>query len=623
VNVTGGSWVRRLAALGVVGLAASGLVALGGEQEAAVATTPPNGSACAVERVILTPDVSGDGRADIITPRQNGELWVYQGNGDGTLGNAWKMGSGFRNLDLYAPGDWNGDRRADLIAVTQEASAKMYLYAGQKLGQLKGAGEIGHGWSGFRIIPAGDLTQDGANDLLAITPDGVLWMYAGDGRGGFVQNAKRVGQGWAGLDLYAAGDLNNDGRNDILAVLPDGTLWSYAGRGNGTFAPARNVGRGWTGLELVTGADLNGDRLADIVAWDQVGGKAYWYRSTGSGYFAPAQEIASGWGYSDTAAVCPADQPPTQQTVTIAAAGDICFMSGGHTSLGNASTLLSGIVSEVSGADIAFANLETAVTNGGVQANKTWTFRAPPSVLGSLYNAGFDIVSLANNHALDYGASGFADTLAAFSGSALLQVGGGANKSEAFAPRFIDVGGVRIAFLAFSEITPADFAATSSRAGVAYTQSISEITAAVRSAAAQADYTLVSMHWGIENQFTPTDRQVREGRAIIDAGADVVLGGHPHVIEGIEFYGGGLINYSFGNFVFDPGRDTGNDTYILHLTLTPDGVTDVSATPVRLYHYAPRVATGATADRLLGLIQNLSRQRGTTVSLSGGRAYLS
>jgi poly-gamma-glutamate synthesis protein (capsule biosynthesis protein) len=299
-------------------------------------------------------------------------------------------------------------------------------------------------------------------------------------------------------------------------------------------------------------------------------------------------------------------------------------MGGYHNNLGAAATVLAGVADDLSQADITFGNLEQAVTNGGSPwPEKTWTFRSPPEDLQGLYQSGFDIVSLANNHALDYGRAGFEDTLEAFADSDLLQVGGGPTLADAWTPRIIELAdGTTVAFLAFSEIGPAEFAATDTQPGVAYTNSIADITAAVAAAAVQADYTLVSMHWGIENEPPPTERQVSEGRAIIDAGADVVLGGHPHIIQGIEFYGGGLINYSFGNFVFSPGADTGNDTYILHLTLTPDGVVDVAAVPVRLHNAAPQLAEGATLDRLLAEITTQSAARGTTVTVSAGRALL-
>ncbi|MDR1824990.1 MAG: VCBS repeat-containing protein, partial [Bifidobacteriaceae bacterium] len=119
--------------------------------------------------------------------------------------------------------------------------------------------------------------------------------YAGNGRGGWKGQPRQVGQGWVGLELYAAGDLNNDGKNDILAILPDSTLWAYSGRGNGTFSVPRQVGRGWGTFELAAGADLNGDGRADIVGRNNATGEVFFYQGNGGGSFRAAIKIGTGW----------------------------------------------------------------------------------------------------------------------------------------------------------------------------------------------------------------------------------------------------------------------------------------------------------------------------------------
>jgi poly-gamma-glutamate synthesis protein (capsule biosynthesis protein) len=306
-------------------------------------------------------------------------------------------------------------------------------------------------------------------------------------------------------------------------------------------------------------------------------------------------------------------------------------MDGGHNPLGDPAQLLAEVSEHFAGRGIVFGNLETAVSDRGAPEDKAFTFRAPTSAPASLAAAGFDVVSLANNHSGDYGSAAFEDTVAAVAAAGLVGVGGGLNKQEAWAPRLVEAEAdrsgppLRVAFLAFNEILPENFAATDTRAGNAYTQDFGAILEAVAAARPLADRLVVSMHWGIERQFEPTGRQVQEARGLIDAGADVVLGHHPHVIEGIEFYGDGLIAYSLGNFVFSPGSDQGRDTYILDFTFAAEGaggITGVVAHPVRISGASPVFAEGGTFDRVAGVIAETSRGRGTAAEVTADSVIL-
>ncbi|MCL1897807.1 MAG: VCBS repeat-containing protein [Micrococcales bacterium] len=123
---------------------------------------------------------------------------------------------------------------------------------------------------------------------------GELFLYAGDGRGGFKYPYPKVGYGWQGYDLYAAGDVTRDGKADILSIDSKGDLYLYAGRGDGTFAKKVQTGNGWKGYDLAAGADLDGDRIADIVGRDG-SGNLYFYKGNGDGSFAKKRLIATGW----------------------------------------------------------------------------------------------------------------------------------------------------------------------------------------------------------------------------------------------------------------------------------------------------------------------------------------
>jgi len=321
--------------------------------------------------------------------------------------------------------------------------------------------------------------------------------------------------------------------------------------------------------------------------------------------------------------------PPSSTVVpniTVAAVGDLLFDSAPKRLIRaeGGTAPFTKVASRLKAADVTVGNLECPLSRRGSPVpNKTFTFQGDPRAVKGLTYAGFDFLSLANNHARDYGATALADTFTNLRAAGLRWAGAGRNRTEAWKPAFIERGGARIAYLAFSEITPANFAATSSRSGTAYSYDTDKVMSAIKAAKKQADYVIVSFHWGIERNYSPTARQVGEGRRAIRAGADMVLAQHPHVIQGVEFYRDGLIAYSLGNFVFSPGNVGGRDTMILHATMTPSGITSVTAEPCWIgYNGRPVPQTGSVAKRILGVIKKTSTSRGTTVRISGSIARL-
>ena len=340
-----------------------------------------------------------------------------------------------------------------------------------------------------------------------------------------------------------------------------------------------------------------------------------------------AQEITPAPA-SDPTPTSPAGEAtaPLLPTITVAAVGDIMFDSAPKRLIkakgGNAP--FSALVSQLRGADVTLGNLECPLSvRGHAVAGKTFTFQGDPRGAKGLQWAGFDLVSLANNHARDYGVSALRDTFQILGRAGLAWAGAGVNRAAAWKPAIIERGGARIAFLAFSEIGPGNFVATGSKPGTAFTSNISAVTKAIKAAHAKADYVIVSFHWGVERSYSPTARQVNDGRAAIRAGADMVLSHHPHVLQGVEFYRRGIIAYSLGNFVFSPGTNAGRDSMILHASLTPAGVTSVSAEPVYIgSNGRPTPQKGASARRILGIVKRTSNGRGTHVSISGTLALL-
>ncbi|MDR1799974.1 MAG: FG-GAP-like repeat-containing protein, partial [Bifidobacteriaceae bacterium] len=245
--------------------------------------------------VNLSPDLNGDGRGEVLALEANtGALWRFGPNaGVSKLSGTVIVKSGLAGHRILGPGDWDGDRKADVVTI--DLSGNMWLRKGDGKGNVGSPVQIGRGWTSYRVVPAGDLNSDGANDLLAIDTAGLLWLYAGDGKGAFKAGRVQVGKGWGTFDCHGAGDLNQDGLTDLLGINAAGLLYAYMGKGNGQFASPVQVGRGWSKFTLASGGDLNGDSLADIVGRNDTTGMLYYYQSKGAGQFAAAKQLAAGW----------------------------------------------------------------------------------------------------------------------------------------------------------------------------------------------------------------------------------------------------------------------------------------------------------------------------------------
>lgn len=283
----------------------------------------------------------------------------------------------------------------------------------------------------------------------------------------------------------------------------------------------------------------------------------------------------------------------------------------------------------VASADIAFCNLENPASFVGTPypgkpANVT--FRAPPGALFGLKWAGFDVVSLANNHMNDYGTAAIRETLDYLDLLGIARAGAGIDEASARAPAVLEVRGVRVALLAYAEGIWSVLPAASERPGVALADPArlaSDIATLRRTVG--PDYIVVSVHWGEEHERHPRPSQRDFGRAAIDAGADLVLGHHPHVLQSLERYREGLIVYSLGNFVFDMAADSTYDTAAIRITLTGDRVGAAEILPLRIERrdYAPRPASPEEAARILAGLRDGSRLLGTAVEIEGGRGRVS
>lgn len=308
--------------------------------------------------------------------------------------------------------------------------------------------------------------------------------------------------------------------------------------------------------------------------------------------------------------------------------------------------LFEGVRDLVSGADIAFANLETPVSYIGEPypgKPPNVTFRADPATLFGVAWAGFDVISLANNHMNDYGPRAVDETLAFIDLLGMERCGAGRDLEEARRAAMVEREGVRFAFLAYAEGWWSVKDAKSLSAAVAATRAeerlhgvaddvgvahgvahalearILEDIARVKSVV-RPDYLFVSLHWGDEHQRAPNAFQRGLGRAVIDAGATAVLGHHPHVLQSIERYKDGLILYSLGNFVFDMAADATYETAAVRLVLEGRRIRRVEIEPLTIVRgrYYPRPATPDEASaRLRDLSRWSSRFSTPIVELDG------
>ncbi|WP_225445558.1 CapA family protein [Paenibacillus arenosi] len=228
------------------------------------------------------------------------------------------------------------------------------------------------------------------------------------------------------------------------------------------------------------------------------------------------------------------------------------------------------VKSEIEKADYAFVNLETAITTHHVKdTNQLYNFKSDPIALKGLKNAGFDLVSIANNHTLDFMDKGFLDTLRHLEKADLPYVGGGRTEEEAYKAHTVELNGKKVKFLAFSRFIPQTYwFANGNEPGIAEAYNKSSVLPVIKRERKDCDYLLVYMHWGVEKENRPAPWQRTYAKEIIDAGADAIVGSHVHVLQGFEFYKGKPIAYSIGNFLFPnyvKGRNA--DTGLLHLTL--------------------------------------------------------
>lgn len=249
-------------------------------------------------------------------------------------------------------------------------------------------------------------------------------------------------------------------------------------------------------------------------------------------------------------------------------------------------------------ADLTVVNLETAVTSGGKPQPKYYHFRTRPAAFTALRDAGVDIANMANNHVLDYGRTGLADTLAAAKRAHFPVLGIGSNAAAAWSPYVVTVGGIKIAFLGVSQVAElaSSWVARTSQSGEANAIDLRRTLAAVRAAKQIADVVIVIMHWGTEGQACPDANQLALAPKLARAGASIIVGSHAHILQGSGWLGRTFVAYGMANFLWwEASYSTG--TGVLLLTLHRHGPVSARFVPATVSATGQPIVDKARAAR--------------------------
>ncbi len=288
--------------------------------------------------------------------------------------------------------------------------------------------------------------------------------------------------------------------------------------------------------------------------------------------------------------------------VTLAFGGDVHFegVIGGRLARDPA-TAFGPVAAVLRRADLAMVNLETAITTRGTPQSKDFTFRASPTAFRALKGAGVDVATMANNHGMDFGPVGLADSVQAAQDADFPVVGIGRDAAAAFRPYTVTLKGQRIAVIGATQVLDDNLAAAwtagDGKPGLASAYQIDSLLAAVRSARRKADTVVVDLHWGRELAPCPIERQRELAPRLVKAGADVVVGSHAHVLLGAGYLGPAYVDYGLGNFVFYSHGGVTAQSGVLTLTVRGRAVTRAQWVPAVITGGIPIPVSGSAADR--------------------------
>jgi hypothetical protein len=324
-----------------------------------------------------------------------------------------------------------------------------------------------------------------------------------------------------------------------------------------------------------------------------------------------------------TVAAAAVDRPalkPVPRALWMAAVGDIMLdrKVGKLINANGPESILAKVRRRLRAPNLTFGNLECPLSTEGPHDPHNCCFRAQPGTVSVLEDGGFDVVSLANNHSLNAGREGILQTLETLDKAQIAYCGARRERERGMEPTILGTGGLRVGFMAFTDLSFEHGSYSK------FTGDGEEACAAVTSARAQCDLLFVSVHWGEEYQSMPLQSQTRTAQALLDAGADCILGHHPHTLQGIGVYRGKPILYSMGNFVFDQRQGERMESAIFELFYKEPGVWQINATPVWIPpdRLGPIYPAAERSQRIAGRLRDLSTALGTPARVENGRVVV-
>jgi poly-gamma-glutamate capsule biosynthesis protein CapA/YwtB (metallophosphatase superfamily) len=309
--------------------------------------------------------------------------------------------------------------------------------------------------------------------------------------------------------------------------------------------------------------------------------------------------------------------------VVITVAGDVLPESN-WLGANDVQHLFDGVREEFDSSDLVFVNLEEPITRSNkvtpyknkaaVKSGLDYILRARnPALAGIFKDAGIGLVGLANNHMMDYTVTGLRDTMRGFAEAGLPVVGAGL-KPRAERAYIFKKHGVRVALLAFSDVVPRHTQATATKPGVASAKRLADLVDAIWRARRQSDFVVLMMHWGGQGHHAITRRQRQLAQVAVKAGCDVIVGMHPHVLQGIEYMGGVPVFYSIGNFAFPSSNPAARECVMVKLEFRREGLESAKIVPVEISQEgAPRLASGAIGRQILAHLDGFCRMFNTRI----------
>jgi poly-gamma-glutamate capsule biosynthesis protein CapA/YwtB (metallophosphatase superfamily) len=386
----------------------------------------------------------------------------------------------------------------------------------------------------------------------------------------------------------------------------------------------------WTGVNRQQAQEIleNGHAVVEIMPWAEMRARRKALRVDGHSPADSDYPLQQNWylvGETGFETAVSQLLLPHLQTVLapapvahLAATGDIMLdrSMGHHLRQGKLDYPFYEVAHWFHAADLTIGNLESALGDIGEPEPKAYPFRAPPEAAESLARAGFDIVSLANNHGMDYGPEALLQGIDLLRAAGVEPIGAGVDETAAYAPYITEVNGLNLAIFGYLNV-PVEWrgfdtetwTATADSPGLAWA-TVEQVQADVSAVRDDVDLVIVVLHSGYEYVDPPSPMQMDLSRAAVDAGADLVIGHHAHILQGIEFYRDGVIVYGLGNFVFE--IDGPPETAVLYAWLDANGVREIELLPAIIqFGGQPRPAASWEAGPILQRVYQLSRPLST------------